>query len=150
MIFLVNPEYNCTWFNVSSPDSGRLLMHILYLIQSIIYIGSLFYLPDIIFSLSPSISLHVWAVGWLDCINIIICELTGSETWYLSDKIITLVIHSSWVGLHILALGCYASSFVVALHNESLFWKFQLQLNRCGTRKFSTLPFQINDIQITT
>lgn len=150
MIFLVNLEYNFTWFNVSSPDSGRLLLHTLYLIQSVIYIGSLFCLPDIILSLSPSISLHVWAVGWVGCINII-CELTRSNTWYLSDKIIALIIHSSWVGLHIHALGCYALSFVVVLHNELPLWKFkyQLQLNRC-TRKFSTLPFQINDIQITT
>jgi len=79
MIFLVNPEYNFTWFNASSPDSGGLLMHTLYLIQSIIYVGSLFYLPDIILSLAACMSLHVWAVGRVGCINTI-CELKGSDT----------------------------------------------------------------------
>ena len=128
MIFLVNPEYNFTWFNMTSPDSGRLLMHTLYLIQSIIYAGSLFYLPNIL-SLAVYISLHVWAVRWVGCINTI-CQLTGSDIWYLSDKIITLIVHSSRVGLHIHALGCYASSFVVVClmcyHSESLSTSYSL------------------------
>jgi hypothetical protein len=35
------------------------LMYTLYLIQSIIYVGFIVYLPDIILSLAASISLHV-------------------------------------------------------------------------------------------